>query len=61
MDNDAAPRKPPMAEEAPGEMENAAQPDTRAEEAAVQESFESPPSRARREMADMVESDEDTS
>ena len=54
MDNSAAPRKPPMAEEAPGEPESMDEPSV--EKAQLQESFESPPARVRQ----MRESDEDT-
>lgn len=53
MDNDAAPRKPPMAEEAPGEPESMEEPT--AEKRQLQESFESPPLNVRQ----MEESDED--
>lgn len=57
MDNGAAPRKPPMAEEAPGEVESMDEPET--EEKQLQESFESPPPRRETTVREASESDED--
>ncbi len=58
-----SPRKPPMAEEAPGEPESAAEPDTSAQQRELQESFESPPPRRATgetsNVRQMQESDED--